>query len=440
MSFTVFANDFTLKVFGEKTSNIDTTIFKRETNGSKMYYDFLKATYDYDKNRSFLKIDLENNSENKLKLFFELEVYQSFGIFLENKTYYLPTIDMKNIDQNLPYKAYIEYEVFKLGRDKINWGPGKCGNLIISDASKYFDFLGFDNKFGKFRFRYVLIGLDPYLSEAEEKNQKEKIDLNSGNKSYSERIKLVAAHRLDWEFLDNLTLSFTESSVIGGQYPDIKMINPLFFYHSTFTEGYSNVIEGIDLEYKDRNNRIYVSTAVDEWITAFDKSNEYKAPSMAFLAGFETGIDKIKVNMEYGRTSRWMYNRWQEYLKFTNRRQIVTTYGKSGRYAVDYPIGYYLGPDAEAITFGLQYEPFKITVEGINKGELTTRSDYNNSNKEENWYSLSGTVEKTVKVGLEYTFGDFILSLEDENISNFGNEKDKNQNNFIAGGSYTIKF
>lgn len=404
---------------------------------SEGYSDFLLMIKDYDENRSFSKLKLNNENE-EFYINFELELYEGLGSFLENKDTIYPIIFPQRWDQNFPYKAYIQYKWFKFGRDKINWGPGKFGNLIISDFSKYYDHFGIDYNYKKLNFKYILVSLNSYLTSIEEEKLGKEYDGNSDG-LYEEKLKLFVAHRVEYQLTNEFRIAITEAEVIGGKIPEFNMINPLYIYHSSFTEGYSNVMGGLDLEYSKDKNKIYLSTVVDDWTVA-DESDGYKPKAIGYLFGIEKKINNYKINFEYARTSRWLYNRWTDYLKFTNRRLVTTSYGNSGRYVIDYPIGYYLGSDGEDYHIQLEHSKYLLEYQFIKKGDKNLRSEYSEAGDDDEWFRLSGDVEKrqifivNYKVNEKvYTKGKYIK------IDNFENKKDKKQNHFQFIIGYNFK-
>ncbi len=401
---------------------------KGGTIPSEGYSDFLLIIKDFDENRSFLKLKLDNKKE-ELYMNFELELYEGLGSFLENKDVIYPMISIQKWDQNFPYKAYIQYKWFKVGRDKINWGPGKFGNLIISDFSKYYDHIGIDYNYKKLNFKYVLVSLNSYLTEDEFNELKVKYDENSDG-IYEEKVKLFVAHRVEYQLTNEVKISLTEAEIIGGKVPEFNMINPLYIYHSSFTEGYSNVMGGLDLEYSKNKTKIYSSLVVDDW-SGVGESDDYKPKAIGYLFGAEKKFNKYKINFEYARTSRWLYNRWTDYLKFTNRRIVTTSYGKSGRYVIDYPIGYYLGSDSEDYHFQIEHNKYLLGYQLIKKGDKNLRSDYSCVEKDKEWFELSGDVEKRHIFTLNYKiYEDCYVIGKYIKIENFENKKDENQDHF----------
>lgn len=407
-----------LKYYNNNFSDLNYSEYTMDNSlTEKGYTNFLLYIKEYDENKSLFSIGVNNlDSENNFLYELEIEFYENLSqhLYKDKSKNFFPLFSPKSYDQNFPYKAYVKYKNIKFGRDKLSWGSGKYGNLILSDFSKFYDHFTFNYQYKNINYEYAAFTVNPYLTDEEY----DKIKNNGDN--YYERIKMFAGHKIDFRFYENFVLSLMEAHIIGGKSPDFNMINPLFIFHNTYTEEYSNVIAGIDLSYKDENSKYYVSFAVDNWNLDVEKHSHPK--QLAYLGGFEKEIKNITVDFEYARTSRWIYNRDNEYLKFTNRRHMQVDYIVKNYYYIDYPIGYYLGPDAETFNLGLKYKNIKFVYQKIWKGELNLRSDYGKVEDKDNWFSLCGIVEKRDRFSLRYDYKKFYADILYENIVNFNNE------------------
>ncbi|MDN5333006.1 MAG: hypothetical protein PWP59_268, partial [Sphaerochaeta sp.] len=53
----------------------------------------------------------------------------------------VPPSLMTDLDFNMPYRAFVaageDHWSFQLGRDRLSWGAGQTGNLMVSDSFKY---------------------------------------------------------------------------------------------------------------------------------------------------------------------------------------------------------------------------------------------------------------------------------------------------------------
>ncbi len=433
-----FEFNLNIRYYKNNFPELNYTEYTREATMMEAgYTNFLLYAKEYDEEKSIMSININNlEEENDLKYLLEIELYENFSnhLYKQNNGKFFPDLDLKNYDQSFPYKAYIEYKNFKFGRDKLSWGPGKTGNLILSDFSKYFDHFKFDYQYKSLQYKYVAASIKPYLTL----DEYEKIALeNDAEDIYNERTKIFVGHRLELDLLENITLALSETQIIGGKSPDFNMVNPLFIFHNTYTK-YSNVIAGLDIEYKnpETQSEVYGSIALDNW--SLKVENDKYPKQLAYLFGAQKFILGVKCGVEYARTSKWMYNHKNEYLKYTNRRHINVDYGKKADYYVDYPIGYYLGPDAEVLNFTIEYKKYKLDYRRVNKGEKNLRSDIFESDDLDDWYSLSGVIEKRDQIYLSYKIKSFHANIKYEKISDFANEAGRNEQIYSISFLYKL--
>lgn len=396
------------------------------------YYHFIDSVYKYDKDSTFLSFTLDESVVNpKIDNFvycLKIDISESFESYMSHNYRTYPFLEPKYIDKNFPYVAYIEYNGIKFGRDSINWGPGKFGNLILSDASHFFDHLTFSKKFGNFKFLYMFATLNDYLS-------KEEFEIQSDT-NYFAREKYFLAHRIEFTPLKNVTIGFTEGEIIGGKSPGFELINPIFIYHNSYSEAV-NVIAGIDFEYRHNSNNVYLSFASDDLDLGSTLDNG-RPSAIGYLGGFEKDYKNFKLNFEYGRTTKYIYNRENEYQKFTNRRLITPTDGTSN-FIIDYPIGYFTGPDAETFILAVNSEFADFTYKRIYKGENSVSSFYPDTEFKGDWYKLSGKIETIDDINLLLKYRNANISLNKTFIKNYEN-KETNKAFFTFSTSYKFIF
>lgn len=392
----------------------------------------LYTILEYDEESVFFNYTLDNQNIKTdikdLEYRLELTLSESLESYISGKQRFSPIITPENIDKNFPYVAFIQYKGIKIGRDSASWGPGNFGNLILSDASKYYDHLSITKDFGKMRFFYFFSSLNEFLTPKELLQQESTL--------YSQPEKYFVAHRIEYAPNKNILLALTEAEIIGGKSPGIELINPLFIFHNSYSPAV-NVIAGLDLEIKDKQNRLYLSFASDD-ISLSENIDNDRPSAIGYLAGFESEFKKFNICAEYGRVSRYIYNREVEYQKFTNRRIITPTKG-SDDYIVDYPIGYFTGPDAETFTISVKNKLIRILYQLILKGENTFYSPYYNTDNASNWFTLAGKIERKDSFLLTLNYYPFSISAKHEIINNYNHtSSDKTLNSFAV--HYKLSF
>jgi hypothetical protein len=137
-------------------------------------------------------------------------------------------------DLNLPLRAFVaagsEWWSFQLGRDRLSYGMGHLGNLVVSDNPDFYEFtrLSFFSHFFKYSFLIIQSPLD--ITD----------DIYSGpalqpgtlNKTTQRNFYL---HRLDFNFFDVLSFALMEGLMVGNSAIEIRYLNPLIIFHSLYS-------------------------------------------------------------------------------------------------------------------------------------------------------------------------------------------------------------
>jgi len=290
------------------------------------------------------------------------------------------------IDGNIPDIGFFGYQSestgFRIGRQRLKWGPGERG-LLLSSASPYYDSIGF--RFStkgsmprELNYSFEFIGIDPYLT-----NEEYSIQSNSTDKKtdviYNDRFKTLIAHRLDFLFFDNFRIGVSELNLVGGKIPDLQCFNPFILFHNNYYFGFTNVMGGIDFSYSPvRNFQVYGELAVDDVKLKSETNN--LPPAFGFLAGAEYANKFFSfytnIIYEFAYTSKFMYNRDLPYLKFTNRFYNFSVHPRKES-IIDFPFGFYSGPDSIShyLKFSLINPPkfsSDFSLEYLSKGPYTT--------------------------------------------------------------------
>ena len=201
-----------------------------------------------------------------------------------------------SIDPNWPYRAFASFGGkawnVQIGRDRLNWGLGKTGNLGISDNLPFHDMLRFTAFSKSFKYTFLISSFphkvnfyDPYRG-SDMRGNVEKDPLQG--------ISLYAAHRIEGRFFkDRLSLSLTEAVMYCSETatPDIRLFNPATIFHNFYEPSNANstlVIEIDGTPFKGLN--IYAQYILDD--LAVPGAEDAGGPdcsgypnAMGFLAG-----------------------------------------------------------------------------------------------------------------------------------------------------------
>ena len=369
--------------------------------------------------------------------------------------------NIKYIDPSIPYRAFMSvggrnWNV-QMGRDKISWGNGETGNMVLSDWADWYNFIKFTTYWKVLKFSFVYAGLESYLSpEEKEFDKREQGDgLVQGNyENFRERYKAFLAHRLEARITDKFTMAATEGIIFGNKYPEFGNMNPVSIFHSVFAPEYSNVIFSLEADYAIfRGFDLYAQVAMDEMKLSIENSESARPTALGYMLGtrylFPAGDGIVKLTLEGAYTDPYLYNRWHPLTRFTVRRRYWS-YLDDGYLYLDKATGYRYGPDA---VVGYLAGEYRIPSDLMLKADITLKylGEKNTSLSEITSYHTdkkttpTGTVERELDIGLH---ADKVLSRHFSvggdmyyvNIDNFGNVSAETINDFEFALHFSYKF
>ncbi|MBN2511099.1 MAG: hypothetical protein JXB03_12540 [Spirochaetales bacterium] len=304
----------------------------------------------------------------------------------------------EQVDLMAPYRAYISggtgSAFFQLGRDRLSWGNGISGNMIMSDAPLYYDFFRFSWFSEKFKYSFITVGLETWLLDRDfiyepdgEIRSAENIE---AAKDYYTQSKFFLGHRVEFYPLKNLYLAISENTIYGGKPITWNYINPFMLYHSYYVQGYGNSFLTLETSYSPvRTLNLYGQIGVDQFQTPMEVANGWggdKEPgAMGYIAGLSyhprISEKRITLGYEWAYTSAYLYygNQYDHdepyggnspVLAIASRRRVNSLVSpiKVNSY-VDQSIGYYTGPDSVVHYF---YADFPSTLPGLTWGTEVT--------------------------------------------------------------------
>ena len=309
-------------------------------------------------------------SAGGVSLHFQPELRERVSSFLYEDNYSsipngLLSGEVGNIDANQPYRGSISYFKapieMRIGREKLQLGPGRISSLGVSRTMPYFDQMKFRFFAGRFSYSWYLIRLNPILSDAE---RLELEDINAGitpnpevnadnQVTYTESAKHLAVHKFLFTPWSWLSVGIAELNMIGGRSPQLADISPLTLFHSNFDEGTTNQTMSITAQAAPLAGvLLYTEFFLYEKVMATERQDGYKPTARAVQAGLtalstpylDLGPGRLRRDAELAYVDPWCYARWYDLKKYTSR--FVYVEPGHGRIWVDYPLGFYLGPDA----------------------------------------------------------------------------------------------
>lgn len=303
-----------------------------------------------------------------------------FGGFNNNTYINIPYRDFwyQDFDFNFPTRGYLIFGNRELqlliGRDKLQFGPGQRGSLMISGNSPFFNQLNLSYTTSSFKASYFFIPLESFLSEQEKNQLDEFINSESsllpkGNfgKTITEQSKFLTGHRFEFKPNRRLMFSFTDMLVVGGRFPNFEDISPSMFYHNVYGENYSNVMIGFDFFYVPIDGLgFYGEFIIDDIRNEFEKEKSVPT-SLGYLGGVKYGNSindfRFILNIETALVDPFTYLRWHPYTSFYSRRKYISTSVNENIY-LDSPIGFFLGPDSLFFTLwtDIIYRGFNVSL------------------------------------------------------------------------------
>jgi hypothetical protein len=267
--------------------------------------------------------------------------------------------DVYDVYAHAPFRTFTAaggpHWAVQFGRDTLDWGNGVGGNLMLSEAAGYLDFVRATTWWRAFKWTTVYAGLEPWLTTDELSRDPEGAD---GPDLY----KAFFAHRFEWRILDRIGVGFTEGMIFGRKYPDISYFNPMMAFHNWFENKITNINLAIEAEWTPLAGlAVYGQYVLDQWQTPVETSTYPNASdepnSYGFLLGVQAvrpaGPGWIEVGVEWIHSNPWLYTQrfGSPLLSYTVRRRITAEH----RYLLDRPLGWEYGPDADSKTLTIAY-------------------------------------------------------------------------------------
>ena len=365
--------------------------------------EYERWAYGFHDRKPFIGLLLDGSFFDSLSLYIDVTVQKDpFQVGGDPDNYTNLLTDPSQFDLNMPYRAGMSVGArhwnLWLGRDRLSWGNGRTGNLLLSDADLYHEGLRFTTFWERFKFTFLLLGLESWRLAADERG-------NPYPWPDTERFKMFLAHRLEFNLRSNLRLTLNESIVYGGKYPDLRVFNPLIVYHNFYLKEWANSLMTVELDWVPLPGvYLYGQYAQDQLSTLFEKDTygkDEEPNAMGYLVGIELqravgghrkgrnegvpGKAWLRGGYEFVKTDPWLYIRDTPYVSFFSTRRVHSearkaVLGEKNYYFLHTPLGYLYGPDVVVNTLWITYEvpemyrlflEYSLVLKGEN--EVTTR-------------------------------------------------------------------
>ncbi|MBT5873900.1 MAG: hypothetical protein HOH43_10810 [Candidatus Latescibacteria bacterium] len=261
---------------------------------------------------------------------------------------------------------------YKVGRDFIAIGPGKSGNLLISDNARPFDQYRIDFVAGPIRFSAFGIQLDDVALDSV---------IVRGQGPMNTARRFINGHRMDVKFGSWANVGFSEIVIYGGVQRSFELayVNPVNFYHGVTLNDEealgrpANTFGSLDVDlFPSKNLEIFAEFLVDDVKIERANSSDLEPNRLAYMLGIQYAnpfrIDGVRIRADYthvaNRTYNVLFNPWEKHLH-RNR-----------------PIGHFLGNNFDRFQIeasGWMTRDLQVSTryERLRQGEDNIASAYN---------------------------------------------------------------
>lgn len=297
--------------------------------------------------------------------------------------------------------GYLHYEWphigLLVGREKLLWGPGRRGALLLSDNSPSFDLMCLRCNLGSLRVGTFSTVLDPIKLETPIRRGGDTLREGTEIKRY------LSGHRVDFKLGEVAEIGVSEMVLYGGpdRVPEAYYLNPLILYYaSQFNlSGDDNILWDLDLSIRPfRNLEIYGEFLIDDFQYERKTPGDYEPPELGYLAGMflcdPFGIEAASLKGEYMRVNAWTYNQRFPWNRYTNYGSLM---------------GSWFGSDGDCLYLALSHSfdtVFRVTssYELKRKGENDVDTPWPEGGVFPEDYFLTGTVETSHLGRVELTY------------------------------------
>lgn len=287
----------------------------------------------------------------------------------------------------------------------LRWGPGRSGQLLLSDWATSFHQAQFDLNLGsRLRLTYVFgtLKTNPY----HELN--DTLYTNAGYDRTIEANKFIAAHRLEWDPQARLRLAFAEAVIFGERNPELAYLIPInLFYSAQHDLGdKDNMLLSFDAAWIPHLRwKLYGELLIDD-ITFGKLGSDFYGNKLGWLGGLSwvepIGLANVDATLEMARLRSFVYSHQFPINVYTHWAA---------------PLGYRYPPNSEVLCADVRYRPHRrVSLEaswtkllhGANPDSLhNVGGDINQPHahgSSENAPFLAGLLEKSHRIELGATY------------------------------------
>ncbi len=403
--------------------------------------------YDYNKRKALLSLTAETWFNEGFYAFMDSELKKSRQIIDSNTNIFTSFSD---INYHFPERGFFSFGGnnwnLQIGRDRLEYGNGQTGKLMLSSSPDYYDFIKLKGFVNNFSYTWTYINLESWKdSDPAERN--------------------LVDHALEFRLFDFVTLSVNESALIYGESAELQYLSPLIVYHNLLRNnrldeiiyaedgtkivnptvinifmslGFNIVpVKGLSIYGEYLLDEIQTSLEQAVYGTGITKTPNADAHMLGIKGAFPVGPGYINAFFEYVYVSPWCY------LLSPKGGSMVWSHRDSNnvlkaRSEVFKPIGYKYGPDT--LSFGGEIGYLvpglftaSFSADYILNGENTIYTAYVESIEAAKMKTPSGIPEKRLILSLSgsYDIFPFLKTQIDLSYLDINNYKHVNMSRFI---------
>ena len=175
----------------------------------------------------------------------------------------IPFVPEGSISMNFPDRAYVALGFdalrFVAGRDRVEWGNGVLGNMMLGDTLPYHDYLSLTFTGSKYFSYQMLVSFFTHSVN---------LDSSLSDRDPLSGLRFFLGHRFEFTlFSGKFTFALNESIMYQSStgYFDPRVLNPLLLLHDFYIAGNANSLASFEFEYSPINNlSLYLQVAIDD--------------------------------------------------------------------------------------------------------------------------------------------------------------------------------
>ncbi|MGQ9853941.1 MAG: capsule assembly Wzi family protein [Candidatus Oleimicrobiaceae bacterium] len=222
---------------------------------------------------------------------------------------------------------------FQYGKDSNRWGPGRRGQLGLSDRPTAYDLVKIQFAGRRIKLTSMMAWLQHYSPQF----------FHGGHQE-----KALAAHRLEFSLSSKCHLAVYETVVFAGRRLEPAYLNPVMFFRSAehYLGDRDNATIGLDAEVRVLpNTRLYGELFIDDLSTGKLGTGFYGNKTAFLLGGHlvdPCGLSDVDVWVEYARVRPFTYSHAQQLTSYVHYTTCL---------------GHWIGPNADDLYVEAVYRP-----------------------------------------------------------------------------------